>query len=425
MVTKSSMARWTAAAVSVMALGSASPSQAKSRWSSKGELRLEGRVFGNDNNPDTVDQALGLFGRMELYHRHRPFKEKVRLYGRLDSQDFERTVLIVEELWAEAKFWELQLRLGFDLLNWTATEAFHPADIINARNFDSDIENYEKLGEPMIQLSLKAWRGSLTAYFMPVYIEPVFPSPSSRLNFGQPGQPLPASIRLRADGSFTTDDFGPQGALRFTQTTGPIDFGVHLVHHMDRSQPQGVFDPETEETRILFRAVTQVGGTLQAVAGGALLKLETGYRLFADPSDPEQFVGVQDRDHLIVALGFEYGILLSQQSTLTVLAEAQSIFGPDADVRQELQVFQRDALAGFRLELGDAASTELFMTVIVDLEDPSKVFHTSRISTRFLGSWSVNASARLVYGPPLPVLRQGIAVPPDSDYLGLNISRFF
>ena len=111
------------------------------------------------------------------------FRERLRLYGRLDREDLERTILVVEEAWVEWKAKPFRVRAGFDLLNWTATEAFHPSDILNSRNLDSSIQNYDKLGEPMVSLSYKGAIGVLTAYFLPSVINPILPSPNSRLSF--------------------------------------------------------------------------------------------------------------------------------------------------------------------------------------------------------------------------------------------------
>ena len=118
------------------------------RWSSRGQIALEGRTFLDDDDGLTVDRGIGLFGRLQVDHRSKPFRERLRLYGRLDREDTERTILVVEEAWAEWKAKPFKLRVGIDLLNWTATEAFHPSDILNSRNLDSSIQNYDKLGEP-------------------------------------------------------------------------------------------------------------------------------------------------------------------------------------------------------------------------------------------------------------------------------------
>ena len=141
------------------------PLEAHAKWSSRGQLGVESRGFLDDDNAVTVDQALGLFGRLQIDHKSKPFRERLRLYGRLDREDLERTILVVEEAWVEWKAKPFRVRAGFDLLNWTATEAFHPSDILNSRNLDSSIQNYDKLGEPMVSLSYKGTIGVLTAYF--------------------------------------------------------------------------------------------------------------------------------------------------------------------------------------------------------------------------------------------------------------------
>src|SRR5687767_7316130 len=108
--------------------------------SSQGELAFEGRAFRDDALANTTDKSAGLLGRMEWRHEHDAFEQRLRAYGRLDHYDKRRSVLVVEEAWMQVRRGRLRLRAGVDLVNWTATEAFHPADVINARNLDSDLE---------------------------------------------------------------------------------------------------------------------------------------------------------------------------------------------------------------------------------------------------------------------------------------------
>lgn len=401
--------------------------QAKSKWESQGQLALESRVFSNDQSPDTVDLGLGLFGRLELEHKHKPFREKVRLYGRMDQQDMRRTILVVEELWAAWDFGPFELRVGADILNWSATEAFHPADVINARNIDSDAENYEKVGEPMVQLSTKLGRGSLKAIFMPYYSQPILPSSRSRLNFLPPNVVNEELEFLRLDfrGRLTDGRFGPQGALRFTQTIGDADLDVHVIHHMDRYQPEVLFDATTGAVVPLFRAVTQVGGTYQHVVGDFVFKLEAGYRWFVEPENGVTPYGpVQDRNHLQVAVGAEYGLVNDEDVEQTFILEAQSIFGVDDDIRKSLQLFQRDAMLGYRVTIGDVDSTEILLSVIMDLEAPENVFWSANFKQRFLETWSISAGARMVFAPENPTAG-GFAVPPGASHVRLVLTRHF
>ena len=428
-----------AAASAVFAMFAA-PAFAKSKWKSKGQITAEGRLFLDDDDDATVDQGLGLLGRLEVSHKHKPFREKIRVFGRLDGRDSNRTVFIVEELWGEAKFGIFKLRIGADVLNWTATEAFHPADIINARNLDSDSENYEKLGEPMVRLSAKIGSGSISAFFFPYYTETIFPAQSSRLSFIPSDVRVGQFIRMDARGRLTENQFGPQGALRITQSFRGIDIGIHVVHHMDRLQPEILFDRDQGLPRALFRTVTQIGGTYQHVIGPVIAKLEAGYRVFAAPNDNmTEFGEVQDRNHLQLAAGLEYGSLIDSGIEFTVLAEAQSIFlgkeieswftGDDVSgvkaLRRNLGVFQRDVLIGLRVAFNDVDSKQLFVNGIVDLDDPEQILFNASYSQRLSNSWSVSAAIRLVFGPSSSAASQGFAVPPASDHVRLFVTRYF
>lgn len=411
------------------------PHGADAKLKSKGQLSLEARGFLDDDDPSTVDQGLGLFGRLEAKAKQKwlglRWSERFRAFGRLDQQDAGRTVFVVEELWGEIKAGPLRLGLGADLLNWTATEAFHPADIVNARNIDSDIENYEKLGEPMASLSLQLGHGAIAAYFMPYHSQPILPSRRSRLNFVPSGIDLGPTLRVLRGGRVTADDFGLQGALRVTQSIGGADLGVHAVHHVDRSQPEVALSPATGTVHPLFRTVTQLGGTYQQVLGDFVFKLEAGYRMFVEPQGP--YVPVTggawpDRDHLQVAGGIEYGLVHANGWESTIIAEAQSLFFADEAMRRALHIFQRDALLGYRLSLGDVSGTEFLATAIVDLEDPAQTLLNASIKRRLSDVWALSLAVRLVFGPSASTGGAGgtaLIVPPDSDHVRVFLIRYF
>jgi len=417
------------------------PTDVEAKWKSKGQVTLEGRAFLDDNNAQTVDEGLGMLGRIELSHRHKPFKEKTRIYGRLDSRDSNRTVLIVEELWAEVKLGDFRLRVGADLLNWSATEVFHPADIVNARNLDSDFEDYEKLGEPMVRMSYKLGSGSLSAYFFPYYTRTIFPAQTSRLSFVPTDVPTGPFIFMDASGNLTDRNFGLQGAARFTQSFRGIDIGLHVVHHLDRLQPEVLLDPSTNLPRPLFRTVTQVGGTYQHVIGSVVAKLETSYRIFAAPADNMTDLGpVQDRNHLQLAGGLEYGFLVDDSIELTFFLEAQSyIFGDEIleafggeekdirynELRRSLGIFQRDGFFGFRLAFNDTNSTELRGSAVLDLQDLEQLLVNVTYTQRFWTDWGLSLGLRMVFGPSNSTVAGGFGVPLDSDHVRLFLTRYF
>ena len=315
------------------------PLEAYAKWSSRGQLGIESRGFLDDDNAVTVDQALGLFGRLQIDHKSKPFRERLRLYGRLDREDLERTILVVEEAWVEWKAKPFRVRAGFDLLNWTATEA-STHQIFSTANLDSSIQNYDKLGEPMVSLSYKGAIGVLTAYFLPSVINPILPSPNSRLSFS-PGLQTQFAY-LDQNGELLDDWFKPQGALRWNRGFDDFDLSFHAVRHLDRSQPNiGLLDGAPTA---FFQTVTQLGGTYQHVLGAWILKCEGGWRFFEPIAIQSGLAllseGTGKPNHGRLALGLEYGTSLASGAESTLILEGQTILGTTRAEALELDLFR-------------------------------------------------------------------------------------
>ncbi|MFN3201672.1 MAG: hypothetical protein ACE366_24930 [Bradymonadia bacterium] len=402
------------------------------RFKSRGELALESRVFPDDDNADTIDQAIGLFGRLEAKAKQKPFRQKLRVFGRVDERDRQRSTFVVEEAWAEMRLKDFRLKIGVDIVNWTATEAFHPADVLNSRNLDSDIENFEKVGEPMVTASYGWSGGRLYLYFMPFFVKPIFTSPNSRLAFGA-GEPnfggfdLRRPIRTDRDGELTDEPLVPQGAARIVQTIGSADISVHALHQADRSQPYFTFDPQAMQPRLLFQEVFQVGGTYQQVFEfGLITKLEAAHRMFYTGDAIIGTGPVEDRDHTQVAVGLEYGIPHEFGGESTLIVEGQSYFGVSEEIRQfQLGIFQRDALVGWRLALNDEDSTEIFASVIVDVEREEEILANLSYKQRFFDTWSAALAVRWYHAPQKEETPIGLELLDRADHLRLNITRYF
>jgi hypothetical protein len=399
---------------------------------SRGELAVESRAFRDDGSPLTADRGLGLLGRVEARHQHAPFEEKLRAFGRLDHFDDRRSVFILEEAWLQARTGRARLRLGADVVNWTATEAFHPADVVNARNLDSDLESLEKVGEPMAALQVGLLQGmTASALFMPVYMATRFPSPASRLGFG-PGMDM-RGRRLMVDrqGRFTRRDFGPQGAVRLQQVVGSADLSVHALEQMDRLQPLVGLDAASGLPVPVFLTVRQVGGTWTQTLGALVIKVEGAYRWFQTPAatgaEPPAVVMTtdSDRDHAAVAVGFEYGLPHAGGGDSTFLVEGQGIFGPSRSVRAQLSPFENDVFVGYRLAIGDEDDKTFFLGGIVDLRRPRERLLTASYQQRLGETFTVAVGLRLFTAPPGVAQTWGIAALRDADHLRLTLTRHF
>jgi hypothetical protein len=388
-------------------------------WQSGGELGWETRAFRPDEAPESRDLNTGLFGRLYLEARGRDARGRIRGWGRAERTGGGRSRAVLEEAWLEVDLEpSLSVRAGVDVLNWSTTEAFHPGDIVNARNLDSDVERYEPIGEPMVALTGR-WRGGgVTGYFFPYRVRPLLPAVDSRL------YPIPRHFELGSwgvvdsGGLLVTGRFGPQGAVRLRQTIGAADLTLHAVHHVDRTQPDSFFDAEEGRLRPVLRSVTQVGGSYEHVMGRAILKAECVYRWFVPPAD-DLLLG--ERDHLIGAAGLEIGWQWGRAES-TLFAEAQSIFLADEDTRRDLAIFQRDAYLGYRLALGDTASTTFSAGAIMDLETTGDWFINASATRRFLNDWELAVLLRLVLGQ---TALTAVTVPADADHVGMSVRRYF
>jgi len=402
----------------------------KAEVHSKGEVALETRVFENDGNPQSIDNAFALKARLEASYKHKisnkKLKEKLRLLGRVDRQDSERRHFIVEEAWVDIKGYPLRIRAGSQMLNWTATEAFHPADIINSRNLDSNIENQEKIGEPMISMTLKFEGGNLTAYYMPIYITPINTSPSSRLSIFDPGTQTDRLVRIGIDGEEDKDEFGHQWALKYSRTIDQTDFSLYGVEHLDRHQPTAVIDPSNLKVVPIYQYVVQFGTTVTHIVDSVILKMEYAHRIYPSPKNKTYFLqSIEKKDFSQLALGLEYGWSNKNFTETTLLIEAQTILGLRKTKRASTSFFQRDMLLGLRHAFNDDMGKELFFSIIFDIERSKEYLFNLSYSQRLSDTISIKTGARIIYAPSDTTTQRGLQLIDKSDQLFINLIRYF
>ncbi len=403
---------------------------------SRGELGFESRAFWPDDTPITYNQNAAMVGRLHVDGAASRVTGKVRVFSRFDPRDRARSVFIAEELWLELKLPYMRLRAGYQMINWTATEAFHPADVINSRYFDSAIENPEKLGEPMVSLRAEIPHGNIDVMFMPVFIEPVFPTARTRQRFQPPGQILAEPIVLDRDGdavsqraAFPAYRFVPQGALRVQQTWGSADVAVHALTHIDRLYPFVIFDPAGGFPIPVFMPVLQTGGTYQQALGALLVKLEAAYRWYQLPSPSQAPLGqpIPNRDHFVGAAGLEYSLPHAAGSESTLLLEGQLFVPQDRNIPYYAKpLFQHDVLVGVRHAFNDEASRALTIVGIVDVVRPQEFFINASYAQRLGETWSLQAGVRIVRVPPrIPDYPQGFEWLNNSHHVYANLYRHF
>lgn len=371
---------------------------------SRGTVSLEARSFNPDDFEETEDAGVALTTALEIKYRsgNGKWAAVLRGFGRFDALDDTRNIVDLESAYVSYSLKAVSLLAGVQILNWTATEAFHPADVMNSRNYDSDPENPEKLGEPMVEVRVRVLQGYIDAYFMPVRLPPNLPNTTSRLSlFG----PNPAGLELGdhlwvdRDGTTSESYFSPQAALRISQTLGKADIALYAIDHSDRAQPTFTLDSGEGVVRPTFHSVFQTGVTYTHVLGSLIAKFEGGWRIFREP-DPIQAADVDAQsDHGEVAAGLEYGWTTEAGHDATFIAEGTAVLIDDREKARELSLLQGDLLIAYRHAFNDVKGKELRIGLTVDVERPSEYAASVRWLQTLTDVWSIVAivrSARLL-----------------------------
>ena len=370
-----------------------------------GYVAAEGRLFLHDPlYPGQKKNNASFAIQPEYYHEWENGSSFIFVpFARIDSADSERTHFDTRELnylWLN-DLWEL--RVGIGKVFWGVTEFVHLVDIINQTDLVEDIDGEDKLGQPMINLSIPRDWGTIDLFVLPYFRERTYPGLNGRLRSSlvvDTGSPAYES----SDEERHTDF-----AVRYSHSVGDWDFGVYNFNGTGREPTLLRSINESGEPVLIpfYHQINQTGIDLQVVKGSWLWKLETIYRTG------------QGDDFIAVEGGFEYSFVNMAQTgvDLGVIGEyAYDDRGDDATTP-----FQNDVIFGLRLALNDAASSELLAWFSQDLKSSS---HTVglEVSRRFSDNWRLSIEARALIDPSEDDLLYSMR---DDDFVRLEMAYYF
>ena len=340
-------------------------------------------------------------------------------YLLLDQHDSNRTHADIRELsWIHAASdWELMAGIG--KVYWGVMEAAHLVDVINQTDLVVNIDGEDKLGQPMLDLTLIRDWGIVDLFVLPGFRERTFPSKQGRPRF---------AIPVNNDVLYTSgaEELHTDLAIRWSHTIGEFDIGLAHFSGTSREprfviQPTAI-DPDTQtisKVTPLYETIDQTSLDLQAIYGSWLLKLEALTRS-----------GQGERINSAAA-GFEYTFVGVRESALDVGIIMEYLYddrGDSIDVMRALtgapftlSPFQKDLVLGARLTLNDAASSELLASVIIDLDGNGESYNIEA-SRRFGDSWKLSIEARGVSNAPDGTTQSSFS---DDTRLRMELARYF
>ena len=382
-----------------------------------GRIELEPRGFTHSPaHPGQSRHGLSLAVQPELYHELDDGGEQSLLFSpflRLDTADDERTHFDVRELQYQRVFDTAELRIGIGRVFWGVTESWHLVDVINQTDLVENIDREDKLGQPLVNLTLIRDWGVVDLFALPGFRERTFPGREGRLR----SEPFIDTERATYESGAGRQRI--DYAVRWSQTIGDFDIGVAHFHGTSR-EPRLL--PECEDGRSAlstpcnpftivlaprYEVVNRTSLDLQATRDAMLWKLEA-----------LRESGREDTWFAWVA-GFEYSWFGIDDSGMDLGLLVEHLF--DDRGANAPHPLEDDIFAGLRLALNDENDTALLAGAIVDMEGDATNL-TLEASRRVGDDWKVELETRIWTGvaddDPMAPLR-------DDDYLQLTLSRYF
>lgn len=287
---------------------------------------------------------------------------------------------------------------------WGVTEARHLVDIINQTNVAENIDEEEKLGQPMVKTRFHQDWGTVQLYWLPVFRERIYPSDDARLGPGDSIQYQNAIYESSREENH--QDF----ALRYSHTLGEWDFGV--AHFSGTSREPLLMVDVTKLPSISFvpyyELIEQTSIDMQMTSESLLLKLEAISRSS----------NAQDR-YAAAVTGFEYTQVGIFNSVMDLGYIAEYLY--DERDEQASTPFADDVFAGVRLVANDIAQTTLLLGAYVDRVSHSTAWRLE-MDTRLRDGVTLTIEGQIFSNSQPNDLLYGFR---DDDYWRVGVQYFF
>ncbi|MBN7826230.1 hypothetical protein J0A66_13425 [Bowmanella dokdonensis] len=298
---------------------------------------------------------------------------------------------------------EWELKAGISKVFWGQTESQHLVDVINQTDFVEAIDGEEKLGQPMVQLSLQKDWGTVSLFALPYFRERTFAGLDGRFR---------GPLRIDTDNPIYESQDEQQNldwALRYMHYFGDVEIGLS---YFDGTNREPGFVPDMDGTEPVLRPyygqMQQTGLDMLAVVGATLYKLEAIHR----ETDREEFYAL--------TAGFEYTSIGVLNSVYDIgwLMEYQY----DERDEQATSLGQNDLMVGSRIVFNDIDGTEVLIAFIQDLDNSSSRSGYIEASSRINNNWKWRVDGWFFSSDqptePTYLLRR-------DDYVQLSLEYYF
>ncbi len=410
----------------IASLGTISNAAIASDWKYGAEVSVETRYFPNEplNEGQFSDFQPSLVLQPEARWESDNRKHQLVLvpFFRLDGQDDERTHFDLREAFYRFKSdQDWSLTVGAAKIFWGRTESRHLVDIINQTDSIEDIDEEDKLGQPMINLTVSKEWGALDFFVMSGFRDRSFPGFPGRLRFG---------LTIDTDDPiFERDDRRAAIDLagRYSHFIGNWDFGLSIFHGTSR---EARFAVDETQGRLLpvYDLITQGSIDFQYTQGAWLWKVEALARSGHGEVFLASVAGFEYTLYQFAGTNFDLGLLAEYQYdgrdeglVIEELVTANGSAETLAVLAAPVTPADNDVFLGARLALNDTQSSAILVGGTIDSADQS-IGMFVEAERRFGQNWTASLEARLFVNVDRDNILNAFR---DDDFLNLRVTRYF
>jgi len=305
---------------------------------------------------------------------------KLTPYLRYDALDDNRQFFDIREAFWLHRFKSTDLRIGIAEVFWGVTESRHLVNIINQVDSIEDVDEEDRLGQPMVNLNWFSsdW-GTYEFYLLPGFRERRFSDREGRLRLD--------NLPVDQDGATYESSLKQahvDAALRWSYILGEWDIGVsHFYGTSREARFEAQLNPFGPPQKLIphYDIIHQTGIDLQWTHDSWLWKLEAINRS-SNETTFQALVG-----------GFEYAFygIFDSNIDLSILSE---YLWDNRNQKAPLTPLDNDVFTGLRLAFNDQQNTELLLGNIIDVDNQASLV-SLEASRRFMSSWKISLDSKV------------------------------
>lgn len=309
-----------------------------------GELSFDNRYFFNTGLQEQKKNHTSFTFSPEIFKddSNRIFHFKAKL--RKDTEDSGRNLNDIQELYLINILEDKEIKFGVSKEFWGVTETSHRVDIINQTDFTEGFDGEEKLGQPMIKISLERQWGLLDIYTLLGFRERNFSGNKGRLR-------LPLSINKK-DSLYSSSSKNKRADFAVRWSNYYDDFDIAISHFSGTSREPRFLPSANEFNELVpvYDVIDQTGLEIQYLLDSLAIKGE----VISRSGQGERFTAA--------TYGFEY----TQVGVLQTRIDLGWVVEFNHDDRLESSPF----VLGTRLSFNDIYDSQILSGFIVN--DKSK-----------------------------------------------------